>query len=164
MNIYDLVKTSLYNSTKEIITNNQVIHSHQGGQEPRGTYCAINVLRADKIGMEYDSTYASEDVASNTEVFSRNEYETIVRFMFVGKDAGNLAYHFESVMDNPASRFHFGTENLAVMRKSEVRRVPERRDTTWVDNFTLDVIFSYAVETTQSIDIIEDVSWNATIN
>ncbi|QDP60444.1 MAG: hypothetical protein GOVbin1096_72 [Prokaryotic dsDNA virus sp.] len=163
MNVYDLVRTALYNSSKKIITDNQVIHSHQGGQEPRGTYCAINVLRADKIGMEYNSTYAGY-YNDNLEILSRNEYETIVRFMFVGKDAGDLAYHFEAVMDNAASRFHFGTENLAVMRKSEVRRVPEKRDTTWVASFTLDVTFSYAVEITQAIDIIEDVSWNATIN
>jgi hypothetical protein len=50
------------------------------------------------------------------------------------------------------------------MRKGEIRRVPEKRDTAWIDNFVLDVIFSYAVETTQPIDIIEEVSWTPTIN
>jgi hypothetical protein len=84
--------------------------------------------------------------------------------MFVGDYAGNLAYEFETVVDNPASRFYFGTESLAIMRKGEIRRVPEKRDTDWIDNFVLDVIFSYAVETTQPIDIIEEVSWTPTIN
>ena len=162
MSIYDSLKSSLYNSCTKIVTENQVIFSHQGGQEPNGTYCAINILRVDKVGSETDATYASDD-GSITELYSRNEYEATVRFMFVGKDAGNLAYEFESTMDNYASRFFFGTESLAVMRKSNVRRVPEKRETTWVENFTLDVVFSYAVETTQPIDIIEDVSWVGTI-
>ena len=162
MNLYDSLKSALYNSCTKLITQNTVIFSHQGGQEPSGTYCAVNILRVDKIGSETDATYASSD-GLTYELYSRNEYEATVRFMFVGQDAGNLAYEFESSMDNYAARFFFGTENLAVMRKSEVRRVPERRETTWVENFTLDVVFSYAVETTQPIDIIEDVSWIGTI-
>lgn len=166
MNPYDLIKQSLYNSITKIVTNNPVIHSHQGKPEPSGTYVAINVLRLDRVGMEYDSTYAGEiSTGSDTyEIDSRNEYEAVVRLMFVGKDSGNIAHHFDVVMDNPAARFYFGTENLAVMRKSEVRRVPEKRDTEWVENFTLDIFFSYAVETAQPIDIIETVTWNEKIN
>jgi hypothetical protein len=162
MNLYDSIRTALYNSVTKIITDNAVIHSHQSGQEPNGTYCAINVLKTDKIGMEYESSYAS-DATTNT-ITSVSVYELTVRYMFVGEDAGNLAFEFETVADNPASRFHFGTENLAIMRKSEVRRVPEKRSTTWVENYTLDVVFSYAVETSQTIDIIEDVSWNENIH
>lgn len=108
--------------------------------------------------MEQESSFSDGSTITSTSV-----YEATVRFMFVGKDAGNVAYEFEAVADNPAARFFFGTENLAIMRKGEVNRVPEKRDTTWVNNFTLDVTFSYAVETTQPIDIIEDVSWNANI-
>lgn len=165
MNLYDTIKSSVYNATTKIITDYPVIFSHQSGQEPKGSYCAINLLRADKIGMEYDATYAGEEEpqSDSYEIYSRNEYEALVRFMFVGKDAGNIAYAFESIMDNSASRFHFGTESLAVMRKSEVRRVPEKRSTTWVENLTLDVYFSYAVEVTQQIEIIETVSWNENI-
>jgi hypothetical protein len=160
MNIYDSVKQAVYTSCNNLLPDNKLIHSHQGGQEPKGSYCALNILKADKIGMECDSTYASADQT----IKSTSVYEVTVRFMFVGKDSGNLAYNFETVADNPAARFYFGTESLAIMRKGEVRRVPEKRDTTWVDNFTLDVIFSYAVETTQPIDTIEVVTWQHYIN
>lgn len=166
MSLYDTVRTSLYNATTKIITTNQVIHSHQGGQEPKGTYVAINVVRLTKVGAETDASFAGliEGQADAYELYSRNEYETTVRFMFVGTEAGNLAHDFETIMDNYASRFYFSDENLAVMRKTDIRRVPEKRDTTWVDNFTIDVIFSYAVETTQNIDIIDNVTWNENIN
>jgi hypothetical protein len=159
MNLYDSVRQAIYNSSKNLLPNNELIYSHQGGQEPKGSHCSINIIRTNKIGMEYDSTYASA-----TDITSVSVYEVTTRFMFVGDYAGNLAYEFETVADNPASRFYFGTENLAIMRKGEIRRVPEKRDTAWIDNFVLDVIFSYAVETTQPIDIIEEVSWTPTIN
>jgi len=159
MNLYDSVRQAIYNSSKNLLPNNELIYSHQSGHEPRGSYCSINIIRTNKIGMEYESTYASA-----TDITSGSVYEVTTRFMFVGDDAGNLAYEFETVADNPASRFYFGTESLAIMRKGEIRRVPEKRDTDWIDNFVLDVIFSYAVETTQPIDIIEEVSWTPTIN
>lgn len=158
-NLYDSLRNSLYTSCKSFLPDNELIFSHQGGQEPKGTYCSLHVLRTDKIGMEYHNTYASP----NPTISSVSVYEVTVRFIFIGQDSGNLAYEFETVVDNPAARFYFGTESLAIMRKGEVRRVPEKRDTTWVDHFTLDVIFSYAVETTQPIDIIENVSWNENI-
>jgi len=154
MNLYNSVRQAIYNSSKNLLPNNELIYSHQGGQEPKGSYCSINIIRTNKIGMEYESTYASA-----TDITSVSVYEVTTRFMFVGDDAGNLAYEFETVADNPASRFYFGTENLAIMRKGEIRRVPEKRDTAWIDNFVLDVIFSYAVETTQPIETIEHVSW-----
>jgi len=160
MDLYDEIRKSIYTSCKAFLPNSNLIHAHQGGQEPKGSYCAINVLKADKVGRECDSTYASVDQTIN----SVSVYEVTTRFMFVGKDSGNLAYSFETVVDNPAARFYFGTESLAIMRKGEVRRVPEKRDTTWVDNFTLDVVFSYAIETTQPIDTIENVSWQHYIN
>ena len=160
MNIYDSVKQAVYTSCNNLLPDNKLIHSHQGGQEPKGSYCALNILKADKIGMECDSTYASADQT----IKSNSVYEVTVRFMFVGKDSGNLAYNFETVADNPAARFYFGTESLAIMRKGEVRRVPEKRDTTWVDNFTLDVVFSYAIQTIQPIETIDTVLWQNYIN
>lgn len=160
MSLYDDLKSALYTSSKTYLPDNQLIHSHQGGQEPKGSYCAINILNTDKIGMEDESSYAS----SAQTIRSTNHYEVTVRYMFVGKQAGDLAYEFESSLDNSAARFAFGTENLAIMRKGDVNRVPEKRDTTWVDNFTLDVIFSYAVYNTQSIDTIDTVSWNENLN
>lgn len=159
MNLYDTLQSALYNSTKTFFPSNEVIHSHQGGQEPRGSYCSINILNIDKIGMEDESTYAS----ATPDIRSTNHYEVIVQFFFVGADAGNLAHEFDSAIDNSAARFAFGTEDLAIMRRGEVNRVPEKRDTTWVQNFTLDVTFSYAVYNTQSIEIIEDVTWTENI-
>ena len=160
MNIYDSVKQAVYTSCKKLLPDVKLIHSHQGGQEPKGSYCALNILKADKIGMECESTFASPDQT----IKSVSVYEVTIRFMFVGNDSGNLAYSFETVADNPAARFYFGTESLAVMRKGEVRRVPEKRDTTWVDSFTLDVVFSYAIETILPIETIDTVLWQHYIN
>jgi hypothetical protein len=159
MSIYSSLRTALYNSSKALIPNNEVIHSHQGAQEPKNSYCSINILKTNKIGMEYENTYATPDPT----ISSVSVYEVTVRYMFIGQEAGDVAYEFETVADNPASRFYFGTESLAIMRKGEVRRIPEKRDTTWVENFILDVVFSYAVVTSQPIDIIETVSWNENI-
>lgn len=159
MSLYDDITSALYTSNKLFFPSNELIFSHQGGPEPNGSYVGLNILRTDKIGMEDESTYASPTPT----ITSRNVYEVTVRYMFIGKDSGNLAYDFEAAISNPASRFNFGYSNLAVMRCSEVRRVPEKRDTTWVDFFTLDVVFSYGVTVEQPIEIIETVSWDGTV-
>jgi hypothetical protein len=43
------------------------------------------------------------------------------------------------------------------MRKSQIRRAPQKRDTKWVEYHNVDVTFSYVVITDQLIDAVEGV-------
>ena len=46
---------------------------------------------------------------------------------------------------------------LGVMRKSQVRRAPQKRDTKWVEYHNIDVTFSYHVVSTDTVDIVDAV-------
>lgn len=160
MSLYSDLQDALYNSIKGLLPDATVIHSHQGGPEPQGSYISINILSVDRVGREYDYFYTSDP---NPVSRSRSEHEATVRFLFIGEEAGDLAYELEAMIHNDASRFVLYNNNLAVMRLGDVVRVPDKRDTTWVDYFNFDLIFSYAVVNEQPVEIIEDVSWNANI-
>jgi len=113
MNLYDSVRQSIYNSSKNLLPNNELIYSPPEWVMSQEVLTVLLTSSEQiKIGMEYDSTYASE-----TDIRSVSVYEVTTRFMFVGEDAGNLAYEFETVADNPASRFYFGTEKSRYYEK-----------------------------------------------
>ena len=43
------------------------------------------------------------------------------------------------------------------MRKSQIRRAPQKRDTKWVEYHNVDVTFNYVITTNQLIDVVEGV-------
>ena len=157
MSLYSSLQDSLHSTLSTFLPSTTVIHSHGGGQEPSGKYLSINILNINRVGREYDSTYTNdiEPVSQSTSV-----HEATVRLLFIGNGSGDDAYDLEALLHNNATRFVLYQNNLAVMRLGDVTRVPEKRDTTWVDYFKFDVIFSYAVVNEQPVEIIEDVSWN----
>ena len=62
-----------------------------------------------------------------------------------------------AIPNNVVVREAYQKNNLAPIRKSTLRRAPQKRDTKWVEFFNLDVTFSYAVYTNQTIDWVEHV-------
>ena len=43
------------------------------------------------------------------------------------------------------------------MRKSSIRRAPQKRDTKWVEYHNIDVTFNYTVNTNQHVDVVDTV-------
>ncbi|MNY79989.1 hypothetical protein D3C86_2208620 [compost metagenome] len=43
------------------------------------------------------------------------------------------------------------------MRKTQVRRNPQKRDTQWIESNNVDVTFNYVINTTQTVDVIDAV-------
>ena len=156
-NLYTGLQDSLYNTLSTLLPDTTIIHSHGGGQEPKGKYVAINILDTNRVGREYDETYTN---ATAPRSVSKTVHEATIRLLFVGDGSGDDAYELEATLHNNATRFVLYDNNLAVMRIGTVTRVPEKRGTNWVDYFKLDLIFSYAVVNEQPIEIIENVSWN----
>ena len=160
MNLYEQLESSLYDVTSRLVPATTVIFSHEGGEEPRGTYISVNVLDNNRVGREYDSF---DTQGADPTMSSRTEREVLVRFLFIGQDAGDKAYEMEAKLHNEATRFILYPNNLAVMRISEVRRVPELRDTKWIPYFVLDITFSYATTIDMDIDTIEYISWESNL-
>ena len=85
-------------------------------------------------------------------------YEVNAQLSFVGSQSGEMAYSFyQRINNNPLVFEELARNKLGVMRKSQVRRAPQKRDTTWVEYHNLDVTFSYHIVTKQVVDIVEGV-------
>lgn len=153
------IKNSLYNSFSKLMPSTPIIFAKQGGAEPKAPYCSINLLQSVEQGMPYTATYANSSPA----ILTRVEYELYTRLIFVGKDSSDLAAELHLALGHPATRFIFATNSLSLMEYKTIKSLNEKRDTTWIELSTLDVVFSYAAEITQQIDIIETVDFTSNI-
>ncbi|MCY1429466.1 hypothetical protein D9M71_453840 [compost metagenome] len=107
-------------------------------------------------GLGWGVNYSDSDAERYINVAA--SYELTVQFGFCGSLAGDMAHSFtQRVNNNPISLEAFKAEKLSVMRKSPIRRAPQKRETRWVEYFNQDVIFSYIVNTQQPIDWVEGV-------
>lgn len=137
-----------------------IINSHESGNEPTGTYGVCNILRTRKTGLASSSTLASseDDVAYNLQVSI--PYECVVQYSFVGSDAGDLAlYSSMRLGSSPLNREYSSQFNLKIMEVSDPRRLPQKRDTKWVDQHTFDVRYSMVLSYNQAVDIIRRVDY-----
>lgn len=142
--------------------NAGIIFSHVNGSEPSSPYVVINVLGIEQQGKHMTSTLSNP--TDNT-VSVRASYEITVQFSFCGSTAGDMVQSFtQRINNNPLSLESLKKERLSVMRKSPIRRAPQKRDTQWVEYFNQDVVFSYIVNTQQLVDWVEAVVIEDTVN
>lgn len=132
-----------------------IFFSHSGGTEPSNPFVVINILGIEQIGKHSTSTLS--DPTDNV-LYIRASYEINVQFSFCGSTAGDMAQSFsQRINNNPLSFESLNKEKLSVMRKSNIRRAPQKRDTQWVEYFNQDVVFSYIINTQQIVDWVEAV-------
>ena len=138
-----------------------IFFSHTGGSEPSKPYVVINILGIEQQGKHSTSTLA--DPTQNI-VNVRASYEIAVQFSFCGSSAGDMAQSFtQRINNNPRSFSALNQNKLSVMRKSNIRRLPQKRDTKWVEYFNQDVVFNYTLNTQEVVDWVEAVVIENTI-
>lgn len=132
-----------------------IFFSHTGGTEPSNPFVVINILGIEQIGKHSTSTLA--DPTQNI-LNIRASYEINVQFSFCGSTGGDMAQSFSQRINNNQLSFEsLNKEKLSVMRKSNIRRAPQKRDTKWVEYFNQDVVFTYTLNTEQPVDWVEAV-------
>lgn len=161
MSIYSEVRSAVrhgaWSTLKEIYIDEAtapIIFSHLSGAEVDESYVVINILSVNQIGHHQTSTLTN--LANQLSIIAN--YELNVQFSFCGSEAGNLATTFsQRINNNPIVWEAFRKNKLGIMRKTQLRRAPQKRDTQWVDFFNMDVTFSYAAHTLQEIEVIDVV-------
>lgn len=132
----------------------QVIFSNSGGAEPSDSYVVVNILSIEQQGHHSTSTLVTED----EELIFQVAYEVMVQFSFIGSLSGDMVQSFaQNINNNPLTRLELQRNKLGFMRKSQIRRAPQKRDTKWVEYHNVDVTFNYVVITNQLIDVVEGV-------
>ena len=131
-----------------------VIFSNLNGAEPAESYVVINILDILQIGRNVTSSKLDTQLRQATQV----SYEISVQFSFIGSLSGDMSHSFNQRINNNYLVFEDLRKNkLGIMRKSNVRRAPQKRDTKWVEYHNQDVTFSYIAVTQDVVDLIEAV-------
>ena len=167
MNIFTTVRGAIRNVTLKALdefTNPLVIYSHANGNEPAGSYVTVSILNVDQTGRHVSSGLVEANGAKFEETI-KVSYEVMAQLSFVGSKSGEMAYSFyQRINNNPLVFEELARNKLGVMRKSQVRRAPQKRDTTWVEYHNLDVTFSYHIVTKQVVDIVEGITVEGVYN
>lgn len=134
--------------------NAGIIFAHLNGAEPAGPYVVINIINIEQQGHHSTSTLTNTD----EELAIQVAYEVMIQFGFCGSTAGEMAQHFtQRINNNPLTLEAMKANKLGFMRKSQVRRIPQKRDTKWVEYFNQDITFNYIGITQQLVDVVEGV-------
>lgn len=155
--IQDNLKLIVQDSISKSFPNNKIIMGYQGETEPTGTYCVISVLDYIKTGLAETSTRANP-VDDHYEVWTNIPYEILVQIDFVGKDAGPASLEAHTRLSSSYSNKELSMSlNVGLLNMSNIRRRPQKRDTTYVDIRTFDARFNVVVSYTEEIGIITRV-------
>lgn len=167
MNIYSTVRGAIRNVTLKALdelTNPLVIYSHANGNEPADSYVTVSILNVDQTGRHVSSGLVEANATTFEETI-KVSYEVMTQLSFVGSKSGEMAYSlYQRINNNPLVLEEAARNKLGFMRKSQVRRAPQKRDTTWVEYHNLDVTFSYHVVTKQVVGIVEGITVEGVYN
>lgn len=131
-----------------------VIFSNTSGSEPAESYVVVNILSINQQGQASVSTRTTADF----KILVQGCYEILCQISFIGSLSGDMAQSFTQRINNSPIVLEAITKNkLGFMRKSQIRRAPNKRDTKWVEYHNMDVTFNYVVNTEQVVDWIESV-------
>lgn len=160
MSVYSDVRAGIRRGALAALSeypDHEVIFSHTNSTEPSQSYVVINILSVEQQGRQSNSTMTS--LVDNQEVQTITaSYEVYVQFSFIGSLSGEMSSSFNQRLgSNPIVEQEFRRNKLGFLRKSQVRRAPQKRETKWVEYHNLDAYFSYSAITQQVVDIIETV-------
>lgn len=156
MSVYSDVRTSIRKGALVALsefTNPQIIFSHSNGTEPAESYAVINILQIEQVGKGYTSTLVNE----LDELTIQANYNIYAQFSFVGSKSGEMSQVFTQQLNNVLVREELQRNSLNLRTKTNIRRAPQKRDTKWVEYHNMDVVFTYAVNTQQIVDVVEAV-------
>lgn len=155
--IYSDVRAAIRNvvvSALDEFPTTQAIYSNGNGTEPTSSYVVINILSINQVGHHSTSTLINTSEELSIQVC----YELQTQLSFVGSLSGDMSQSFtQNINNNPLTRLELQRNKLGLMRKSQIRRAPQKRDTKWVEYHNMDVTFNYVVTTNQIVDVVEGV-------
>ena len=130
-----------------------MIFSHNNGTEPAESYVVINLLQIEQVGKGYTSTLTNAD----EELTIQANYNVYAQFSFIGSQSGDMSQSFTQRLNSVLVREELQRNSLNLRTKTNIRRAPQKRDTKWVEYHNMDVVFTYAVNTQQIVDVVEAV-------
>lgn len=165
MSIFTQIQDNLYDAVHNAISvlgypNVVVVFSSKNVREPSQTYCLINILDIEQQGFRDEGTFLKDDASDPEKGYLEfiAHYFLQVRFSFIGASADIIASEFKhNIPNNRACIDEFRKLNWGILNRSGVRRIPQPRDTQWVEMFNMDMNLSFSIHTEQEYSWVEKV-------
>lgn len=135
--------------------------SHSSAPEPTQDYVVINTQRLIGTGRADSSNGPVTITAGIAKQWNTQNYEVVVQLTFVGASSGNnaMTYHSQYYGNTPVKEI-YTKNNLAVRRRTDVRRAPQLRENVWVNAYSFDLTLGFAVTTAHEIDWADKITVN----
>ena len=163
----DMYEDTLYDAFYSIIPNTvPIIYSNQSIPEPTTTYVSIKPIHMNPVGMAKQGTYVTGAIGSET-VNVAETYEWYVQINVVGPGADGVVMPLMTALKSFPGQQAFESRGLSIMRWTQVRRVPLKREDTWVDarNFEMYLMFEQQTNlSTTSVGYINATNQSITPN
>lgn len=161
MAFYDDLEASIYRATTKALAltgypDVRVIYAKSNTLEPSETYCVINIIDVVQNGFTNESTRLVFD-----KLYTTTHYSANIQYSIIGESARSVAPELRhTIVNNRACYFAFNEQSLGILRKSQLRNVPQLRDTQWVDCLNFDVELSFAVSSVQDMNRVDYIEFD----
>lgn len=164
MSVYVDIRRALVTATKKALStefvNPYIVISHAGTEEAPETYGVVNILSIFQTGKSVVSTGVNAD----NEMSLQAHYEVLAQFSFLGSLSNDMAFCFShNISSNPVVYEELYKSQVAYLRKSDIRRAPQKRETEWIEACNIDVTFNVIINQQQIIDTVDAVIIQDTI-
>jgi len=167
--VFTSIEDSVYTAFTSVISGLKTFIDMQNGVEPSSPYCHFFIVSETPVGMSSESVIIHN---TNRTTTMCQPYETLVRFVFVGKDkqsggsntnAANYAEDFCLKMQSVYYRQIFADNGMSVLRVSANRRSQQKRETDIYSISTVDLSLAYDKHLTVTFQSIDDGEINGTL-
>lgn len=155
--MYTEIRNSIIKIVKACLVeypNTVVRNSHQEDKLPAGTSLTVNILESSQEGRAQKSGRLSEAGKVTTIV----PIEMQVGFSFTGSKAQEVAFSFYSRLMNGANYTDETTkQNIKVLRKTSLRRIPYPDGEKWVEYSNFNAVFYLMVGYSETVLPVKQV-------
>lgn len=163
MNIYQDLEDSLYNIVSDLHPDWNILFAFTNAPEPSNPYLVIDVKKLNPCGREYGSTPTLGEDGVKLVQTTIQDYETTVRFEFVGKyddqtSVAEMASQLQFELRTPKGYELQALNRLSLFNLTTLRRLPLPRDTDMYMIYQLDAVFAYSTVSTTEQDYAEAIT------
>lgn len=162
---YEPLQDTLYDGMRAILDSLNyntvdVVFSKTNSIESLNTYCVLDILQIKQEGKRDEGSF----IVPEGEWLEFNTYYNIyLQVSVFGDKAGEVATALHHHFNNRRCFEELAKRNLGLLKKTDLRRNPQLRETKWVDSFNFDTNLTFSIFTKQSFDWVEYITVNGEV-
>lgn len=137
--------------------NIPVIIDFQGGPEPEGDYGVLGITTFNKLHRDSNHFY---DTTDGFKERLKQDYNILLTASFYGNSAYDNAFEAQATLSyNDVIERFYTNNNISIVDITQLRRIPELRDTGYIQRATFDIEILIGFESVIDIDWFDTVDW-----